>query len=49
MGSVEETREPMFVYDEEKAAVVRKMVTFVPGLYKIFDEILGKFGCWGEI
>ena len=43
VGSVEETKEPMFVYDEEKQAIVKRMVTFVPGLYKIFDEILGMF------
>lgn len=49
VGSVEETREPMFVFDEEKAAVVKKMVTFVPGLYKIFDEILGKLGDEGTL
>ena len=42
VGSVEETTEPMYVYDTEKQAIVRKPVTFVPGLYKIFDEILGK-------
>lgn len=35
--------EPMYVYDEEKNAVVKRAVTFVPGLYKIFDEILGKY------
>ena len=42
VGSVEETQEPMYVYDEDKNAIVKRMVTFVPGLYKIFDEILGK-------
>lgn len=41
VGSVEETTEPMYVYDEEKQAILRAKVTFVPGLYKIFDEILG--------
>ncbi len=43
VGSVEETTEPMYVYDEEKDAIIRRTVTFVPGLYKIFDEILGAF------
>ena len=42
VGSVEETTEPMYVFDEEKQAIVKKPVTFVPGLYKIFDEILGE-------
>ncbi len=41
VGSVEETTENMWVYDEEKDAIVKRQVTFVPGLYKIFDEILG--------
>ena len=41
VGSVEETTETMYVYDEEKKAIVRKSVSYVPGLYKIFDEILG--------
>lgn len=31
----------MWVYDEEVGLNCRE-VTFVPGLYKIFDEILGK-------
>lgn len=43
VGSVEETSENMYVFDEEKNAIVKRQVTFVPGLYKIFDEILGEF------
>lgn len=31
----------MWVYDEDAGLNCRD-VTFVPGLYKIFDEILGK-------
>jgi hypothetical protein len=27
---------------EEGPRVIRKEITYVPGLYKIFDEILGK-------
>ncbi|KAB7496963.1 DNA topoisomerase 2-alpha [Armadillidium nasatum] len=30
----------MWVYDKEKEILVQKEVTYVPGLYKIFDEIL---------
>lgn len=30
----------MWVYDDERNAVVNREITFVPGLYKIFDEIL---------
>ena len=42
VGSVEETTENMYVYDAEKNAILKRQVTFVPGLYKIFDEILGE-------
>lgn len=42
VGSVEETTENMYVYDAEKNAILKRQVTFVPGLYKIFDEILGQ-------
>ena len=41
IGSVEETTQTMWVYDEEKEAIVQRQITYVPGLYKIFDEILG--------
>jgi DNA topoisomerase-2 len=30
----------MFVLDEEKGKLVEKEITFTPGLYKIFDEIV---------
>ena len=30
------------VFDDEKKAILKRQVTFVPGLYKIFDEILGE-------
>ena len=41
VGSTEESTEPIFVYDTEKEVIVKRNVTFVPGLYKIYDEILG--------
>ncbi|KAI9586703.1 DNA topoisomerase 2 [Glossina fuscipes] len=40
IGSVEHTKELMWVYDEEKKRMVQREINFVPGLYKIFDEIL---------
>lgn len=40
IGSVEPIKQNMWVYDAEMAAIVSKEITFVPGLYKIFDEIL---------
>jgi len=42
IGSIEEITQKMWVFDEERDAIVNKTITFVPGLYKIFDEILGK-------
>ncbi|ETE68670.1 DNA topoisomerase 2-alpha, partial [Ophiophagus hannah] len=39
IGSVEQVTQQMWVFDEEEGLNCRD-VTFVPGLYKIFDEIL---------
>lgn len=39
IGSVEPVTQQMWVFDEEEGLNCRE-VTFVPGLYKIFDEIL---------
>ncbi|KAJ7985019.1 hypothetical protein DPEC_G00360790 [Dallia pectoralis] len=39
IGSVEPVRQQMWVFDEDVGMTCRD-VTFVPGLYKIFDEIL---------
>ncbi|CAD1477982.1 unnamed protein product [Heterotrigona itama] len=40
IGSVEPVTEIMWVYDKEKEAMVQREIKYVPGLYKIFDEIL---------
>ncbi|XP_078344630.1 DNA topoisomerase 2-alpha-like isoform X1 [Oculina patagonica] len=40
IGSVEPIKQNMWVYDADMGAIVSKEITFVPGLYKIFDEIL---------
>jgi len=40
IGSVEQVTEVMWVYDNEKSALTQREITYVPGLYKIFDEIL---------
>ena len=42
VGSVEECTQLMWVWDEEREAIVQRQINFVPGLYKIFDEILGE-------
>ncbi|KAF2864297.1 type II DNA topoisomerase [Piedraia hortae CBS 480.64] len=40
IGSVEKTTEQMWVFNSETNQMENRKVTFVPGLYKIFDEIL---------
>ncbi|XP_054287254.1 DNA topoisomerase 2-like isoform X2 [Macrosteles quadrilineatus] len=40
IGSVEPVTETMWVYDPGTKAMTQKEITYVPGLYKIFDEIL---------
>ncbi|XP_007893690.1 DNA topoisomerase 2-beta isoform X2 [Callorhinchus milii] len=39
IGSIQSLTQPMWVYDEDVGMNLRD-VTYVPGLYKIFDEIL---------
>ncbi|EFN87409.1 DNA topoisomerase 2 isoform X2 [Harpegnathos saltator] len=40
IGSVEPVTEMMWIFDKEKDMMVQKDIKYVPGLYKIFDEIL---------
>ena len=40
IGSVERTVDPMWVYNSDTEAMESRKVSYVPGLYKIFDEIL---------
>eukprot|EP00919_Chromeraceae_sp_WS-2016_P005751 GHVR01013499.1.p1 GENE.GHVR01013499.1~~GHVR01013499.1.p1 ORF type:complete len:1130 (-),score=230.37 GHVR01013499.1:99-3488(-) len=40
VGSTELHTSPMWVWDNEQEMIVNKTISFVPGLYKIFDEIL---------
>jgi DNA topoisomerase-2 len=40
IGSVESTTEQMWVFNSETQSMENRKVSFVPGLYKIFDEIL---------
>ena len=40
IGSVEKTEQQMWVYNKETEQMEYKNVSFVPGFYKIFDEIL---------
>lgn len=40
IGSVESVTQAMWVYDSDLEQMVQRDITFVPGLYKIFDEII---------
>ncbi|XP_060074256.1 DNA topoisomerase 2-alpha-like isoform X2 [Ylistrum balloti] len=40
IGSTEPVTQGMWVYDDIQEQMVQREITFVPGLYKIFDEIL---------
>lgn len=40
IGSVQFVTENMWVYDKENEMMVNREIIYVPGLYKIFDEIL---------
>ena len=40
IGSVVPATEKMWVFDAESNKIVNREITYVPGLYKIFDEIL---------
>jgi len=40
IGSVEKETQCLWVYNEETCKMVKRDISFVPGLYKIFDEIL---------
>eukprot|EP00913_Durusdinium_trenchii_P026192 g24572.t1 len=40
VGAIESQKERLWVWDEKKQKIVQKEINFVPGLYKIFDEIL---------
>lgn len=40
IGSVERTEQPMWVFNKATSLMEHRNVSFVPGLYKIFDEII---------
>ena len=42
IGSVEYLQQEMWIWDIENEKMIKKEIKFVPGLFKIFDEILGK-------
>ena len=40
IGTIEHIDEKLWVYDKSTSKLVYKSINYVPGLYKIFDEIL---------
>jgi DNA gyrase/topoisomerase IV subunit B len=40
IGDIKPFEEVMFIFDDETGKIVEKKITYVPGLYKIFDEVL---------
>lgn len=40
IGSVEQVKDTMWVFNELENKMIQKEITYVPGLYKIYDEIL---------
>lgn len=40
IGSIERITQPMYVLDLESNKIVNREITYTPGLYKIFDEIV---------
>ena len=44
MGSVVAQKQRMWVLDNTKEKVIEEELEFIPGLYKIFDEILVNSG-----
>lgn len=40
IGSIEKQEDKMWIYDSETQCMVEREVSYVPGLFKIFDEIL---------
>lgn len=40
IGSIDKIEDKMWIFDEKLEKFVFKSITYIPGLYKIFDEIL---------
>lgn len=40
IGSIQKYTSPMYIWDQVTSKIVSQTITYVPGLYKIFDEIL---------
>ena len=40
IGSIESDQKEMWIYNDETDKIEKKIINFVPGFYKIFDEVL---------
>lgn len=40
IGAIDKDVQTLYVWDNDKSKIVSKSISYVPGLYKIFDEIL---------
>ena len=40
IGSVEKTELETWIYDEKQDKIIFKNIQYIPGLFKIFDEVL---------
>ena len=40
IGSIEKSTEDRYVFDTQSKSIIKKKITFIPGLYKIYDEII---------
>lgn len=43
IGSVDYLEQSMWTWDMQSERMIKKDIKYVPGLFKIFDEILGNF------
>lgn len=43
IGSPEPCSQNMWVWDKEKQVIVSRNITYTPGFYKIFDEVIGMY------
>lgn len=43
IGTISRTTTTMWVYDKVTNSMIQREITYTPGLYKIYDEILGMF------
>ena len=40
IGSIEKTSEDFWVFSENEGKIAKKLTTFIPGKFKIYDELL---------